>query len=89
MTIDDKIRGEKLQYDINREAAKISVISSGKINKYDYLTYEEILQSDQSRIIEQSNFTHSSFKRLLKKTKKQKQKQKQSKKNEDQGIEQV
>ena len=62
MTIDDKIRGEKLQYDINREAAKISVISSGKINKYEYLTYEEILQSDQSRIIEQSNFTHSSFK---------------------------
>ena len=87
MTIDDKIRGEKLQYDINREAAKISVISSGKINKYEYLTYEEILQSDQSRIIEQSNFTHSSFKKLLKKTKKQKQKQ--SKKNEDQGIEQV
>ena len=66
MTIDDKIRGEKLQYDINREAVKISAISSGKINKYEYLTCEEILQSDQSRIIEQSNFTHSPFKRLLK-----------------------
>ena len=38
MTIDDKIKDEKLQYDINREAAKISAISSGKIDKYEYLT---------------------------------------------------
>ena len=74
MTIDDKIRGEKLQYDINREAVKISAISSGKINKYEYLTCEEILQSDQSRIIEQSNFTHSPFKRLLKNKNKNKAK---------------
>ena len=37
MTIDDQIENEKLQYDINREAAKISGLSSGKINKYDYL----------------------------------------------------
>ena len=48
MTIDDKIRDEKLQYDINREAAKIST-SSGKI-KYDYLTGEEILASNQRQI---------------------------------------
>ena len=40
MIINDKIRGEKLQYDINREAAKISVLSSGKIDKYEYLTGE-------------------------------------------------
>ena len=33
MTIDDKIRDEKLQYDINREAAKLSALSSGKIDK--------------------------------------------------------
>ena len=38
MTIDDKIKDEELQYDINREAAKISAISSGKIDKYEYLT---------------------------------------------------
>ena len=38
MTVDDKIRDEKLQYDINREAAKISASSSKKIDKYDYLT---------------------------------------------------
>ena len=38
MTIDDQIRDEKLQYDINREAAKISAISSGKIDKYEYST---------------------------------------------------
>ena len=52
MTIDDKIRDGKLQYDINREAAKISALSSGKFDKYEYLTGEEILASDQSRIIE-------------------------------------
>ena len=53
MTIDDKIRDEKLQYDINREAAKISALSSGKTDKYEYCTGEEIFPSDQSRIIEQ------------------------------------
>ena len=57
MTIDDKLRDEKLQYDINREAAKISALLSGKIDKYEYLTGEEILPSDQSRIIEQEKFT--------------------------------
>ena len=43
MTINDPIRDEKLQYDINREAAKISVFSSGKIDKYEYLTGEDML----------------------------------------------
>ena len=52
MTIDDKIRDEKLQYDINREAAKISTLSSGNIDKHEFLTGEEILPSDQSRLIE-------------------------------------
>ena len=47
MTIDDKIRDEKLQYDINREAAKISALFSGKIDKYECLKGEEILPSDQ------------------------------------------
>ena len=51
MTIDYKMIDEKLQYDINREAAKLSVLSSGKIDKYEYLTGEEILQSQQSRMI--------------------------------------
>ena len=46
MTIDDKIRDEKLQYDINREAAKISALTFGKIDKYEYLTCEEILPFD-------------------------------------------
>ena len=61
MTIDDQIRDEKLQYDINREAAKISALSSGKINKYEYLTGEEILSSYQKQIIEQAKFTYSSL----------------------------
>ena len=47
MTIEDRIRDEKLRYNINREAAKISALSSGKIDKYKYLTGEEILPSNQ------------------------------------------
>ena len=54
MTIDDKIKDEKLQYDINMEWAKISALLSGKIDKYEYLTGEEILPSDQSRTIGQA-----------------------------------
>ena len=38
MTTDEKIRDEKLQYKINREATKLSALSSGKIGKYEYLT---------------------------------------------------
>ena len=56
MTIDDKIRDEKLQYDINREAAKISALSSRKIDKYEYLTGEEILPTDQRRVINKLSF---------------------------------
>ena len=46
MTINDLIRDEKLQYDINRESAKISALSSGKVDKYEYLTGKEILPSN-------------------------------------------
>ena len=49
MTTDIQTRDEKLQYDINREAVKISVLSSNKIGKYKYLTGEEILPSNQNR----------------------------------------
>ena len=59
MTINDQIRDEKLWYDINREAAKISALSSGKIHKYEYLTGEDILPSNQQQIIEQAKFTYS------------------------------
>ena len=59
MTIEDQIRDEKLQYDINREVAKISALSSGKIDKYEYLTGEEILPYNQQQIIEQAKFTYS------------------------------
>ena len=61
MTINDQIRDEKLQYNINREAAKISALSSGKIHKYEYLTGEDILPSNQQQIIEQAKFTYSSL----------------------------
>ena len=67
MTIDDQIRDEKLQYDINRETAKISALLSGKINKYEYLTVEGILPSGQKQIIEQARFTYSPlFKKNIK-----------------------
>ena len=59
MTINDQIRNEKLQYDVNREAAKISALSSVKIDKYEYLTGEKILPSNQQQIIEQAKFTYS------------------------------
>ena len=56
MTMDDKIKDEKLQYSINREAEKISALSSGEIDKYEYLTGEEILPFNQSKLIEQAKF---------------------------------
>ena len=59
MTIDDQIRDEKVQYNINREAAQISALSSGKIDKYEYLTGEEILSSNQQKIVEQAKFIYS------------------------------
>ena len=80
MTINDQIRDEKLQYDINREAAKISALSSGKIHKYEYLTGEEILPSNQQQIIEQAKFTYSPLGKAF---------EKQIKTIEDQGGKQV
>ena len=54
MTIDYKIRDEKLQYDIDGKASVIPTFSSGKIYKYEYLTGEEILCPDESRMIEKA-----------------------------------
>ena len=59
MAINDQISDEKLQYDISREAAKILALSSGKIYKYNYLTGEDILPSNQQQLIEQAKFTYS------------------------------
>ena len=59
MTINDQIRDEKLQHDINREGAKISALSSDKIQKYKHLTVEDILPSNQQQIIEQTKFNYS------------------------------
>ena len=59
MTIDNQIKIEKLQYDINREAEKISALSLGKINKYEYLTDEEILTSNQKQIVEQAKVSYT------------------------------
>ena len=67
MTIDDKIRDEKLQYDLNRKAAKISTLLSGKTDKYYSLAGEEIFPFSQSRIIEQAKFTYSPLSKTLEK----------------------
>ena len=80
MAINDQIKDEKLQYDINREAAKISALSSGKIHKYEYLTGEDILPSNQQQIIEQAKFTYSPLGKAF---------EKQTKTIEDQGKNQV
>ena len=71
MAIDDKIRDEKLQYNINREAAKISALSSGKIDKYEYFTGEEIIPPDQRRVTEQAKFAYSPLGKALEKQTKQ------------------
>ena len=80
MTLEDQIRDEKLQYDINREAAKISALSSDKIGKYEYLIGEEILPSNQQQIIEQAKFAYSPLGKAF---------EKQTKTIEDQGKKQI
>ena len=65
MTINDQIKDEKLLYDINREAAKISALLSGKTNKYDYLTGKEILPSNQQQITKKAKFTYSPLGKTL------------------------
>ena len=80
MTIDDKIRDEKLQHDINIEAAKISALLSDKIRKYEYLTGKDILPSNKQQIIEQAKFTYSPLGKAF---------EKQIKTVEDQGEKQV
>ena len=80
LTINDQTRDEKLQYDINREATKISALSSGKIHKYEYLTGEDILPSNQQQIIAQVRFTYSPLGKAF---------EKQIKTIEDQGEKQI
>ena len=80
MAINDQSRDEKLRYDINREAAKISALSSSKIYKYEYLTGEDILPSNQQQIIQQPKFTYSPLGKAF---------EKQIKTNEDQGEKQI
>ena len=79
MTIEDQIKDEKLQYDINREAAKVSAFSSGKIDKYEYITGEEILPNQQ-RISQQAKFNYSPLGKAF---------EKQIKTIKDQGKKQV
>ena len=72
MTVNAKIIDEKLQCDINRETSKLSALSSGKIDKCEYLTCEDILPVDESPIKEQDNLSYSllgkSFEKQNKKT---------------------
>ena len=79
MTIEDQSKDEKLQYDINREAAKVSAFSSGKIDKYEYITGEEILPNQQ-RISQQAKFNYSPLGKAF---------EKQIKTIKDQGKKQV
>ena len=87
MTINDQFRDEKLQYDIDREAAKISALSWNKFNKYEYLTGEEILPSNQKQTIQQAKFTYSPLRKAFEKQIKtiEDQEEKQRKAIENQG----
>ena len=76
MTTDDQFENEKLQYHINREAAKLSALSLGKIDKYEYLTGEKILPSNQKQIKEQAKFIYYPLGKIV---------EKQTKTIEDQG----
>ena len=80
MTINDQSRDENIQYDINRQAAKIAALSSGEICKYEYLTGEDILSSNQQQITEHGKFTYSPSGKAF---------EKQIKTIEDQGQKQV
>ena len=80
MTIEDQIIDEKLQYDIDREAAKISALSSVKLDKYQYLTGQEILPSTQKQIIEQDKLNYSPLEKAF---------EKQTKTIKDQGEKQI
>ena len=80
MTINDQIRDEKLQYDINIEPAKMSSKSLGKFHKYEYLTGEDIFPSKQQQIIEQAKFPYSPLGKAF---------EKQIKTIEDQGEKQI
>ena len=71
---------KKLRYDIDREAAKISALSSGKLHKYEYLTGEDILPSNQQQIIELAKLTYSPLGKAF---------EKQIRTIEDQGKKQV
>ena len=79
MTIDDQIEDKKLRYDINIEAPKRSALSSGKIDKCEYLTGEEILPSNQKQTIERSKVIYSRLGKAF---------EKQTKTSEDQGKKQ-
>ena len=80
MTVDDKIKDEKLKCKIKREATKIIAFSSGKFNEYEYFRGEERLLSDQSRITKQAKFTSSPLEKAF---------EKPIKTIKDQGIKQV
>ena len=80
MTINDQIKDEKLQYNINGEAGKVCALSSGKLHKYEHLTGEDTLPSNQQQIIEQTKFTYSPLGKAF---------DKQIKTIEDQGKKQV
>ena len=67
MTIDDTTKDDKLQYNIKREAAKISALLSRNIDTYEYFTGKEILSSNRSQIIQQAKVTYSRVRKALEK----------------------
>ena len=62
--LDDKIKSSKAQYDLDREAAKISALSSGELEKYEYLTGEDL--GYKPKVLEKVKFQYSPLGEALK-----------------------
>ena len=63
--LNDKIKANKAQHDLDRKAAKISALSSGELEKYEYLTGKDL--GYKSDVIQKVKFDYSPLGKVLNK----------------------
>ena len=63
--LDRKIKQNEAQYDLDRKAAKISALSSGNLDKYKYLTGEDLNYKPST--VDQAKFDHSPLSKFFNK----------------------
>ena len=89
--LDDKIKAKKAQYELDREAAKISALSSGELEKYEYLTGEDL--GYKPNVIQKAKFEYPPLGKVFNKGPDESDKKegllKRSKNIEDKGEEQL